>query len=367
MQAAIKKAILHLFPELSGGLHLDRYATILGIADDPGEGASSERFRPRLAVDIQVLTPDMEPDPAFPPYSAVPLPVPMGAGGEAGVFAFPRPGALVVVGFAYGRQDHPVIKQIYGMGDSLPAVKPNEMLLQPASTVLQRADASGNWIRETDADIHDNSVTRHVTAMDSTTTLANEKKSISENATAEVDGNKTVEVGGQLTVLAGARADIGTLGPMNLTAGADSSQTTGANAVETVGGNKDIAITGSRGETVGGDQATAIEGSRGETIGGDNTKEVGGNDLETITGNKNIKAANIFLQASGTISISSTKTGDVSLFAELLAALDEIKAALDILATHTHPTTVVPDQGGSVQGHSASLGGHRGTMGNITK
>ena len=53
-------------------------------------------------------------------YTAVPLPVPVGAGGEAGVFAPPRPEALVVVGFAYGRQDYPIIRQIYGMAIPCP-------------------------------------------------------------------------------------------------------------------------------------------------------------------------------------------------------------------------------------------------------
>lgn len=153
-------------------------------------------------------------------YTAVPLPVPVGAGGEAGVFAPPRPEALVVVGFAYGRQDHPIIRQIYGMGDSLPQVGLEEMLLQQGPTTFQRADAGGNWSRETDAAITDKSVSRHVEAVD-TTKLATEPKQVSEHSRLEVDGARTVEVGTQLTMLAGSRADLGTLGAMNLTAGAN--------------------------------------------------------------------------------------------------------------------------------------------------
>lgn len=366
MQKRVKEMILRLFPELSGGLHLDRYARVTAIADSSGNGASSERFRPRLAVDLQILDPDLEPDPAFPPYTAVPLPVPMGAGGEAGVFAPPRPGAIVTVGFAYGRQDHPIIKHLYPMGDSLPEVKEGEMLLQQSPTVHQRADAGGNWTRETDADIHDKSVTRHVTAMESTTDLARETKKVSENAHVEVDGSQTFEVGGQLTMLAGSRADIGTLGPMNLTAGADSSHSTGCNAVETVGGNhastvmgnRTIGVTGNRAENVGGNQQTEIGGKREITV--------GANSEEEAAGDKIIRARNILLQAQGTITLTSTKTGSVSLFAELLAALDDIKAALDILGTHTHPEVGTIVQGGSVQAHSTDLGRHRGIMGNIT-
>ena len=68
-------------------------ARVLAVADAPGQGAASERFRPRYAVDIQILTADGEPDPAFPTYTAVPLPVPTGAGQEKGFFSFPEPGA----------------------------------------------------------------------------------------------------------------------------------------------------------------------------------------------------------------------------------------------------------------------------------
>lgn len=272
MQDFLKKAILRLFPELSGGLHLDRYGRVLAIADAPSQGASSERFRPRFAADIEILTADMEPDPAFPHYTAVPLPVPLGAGGEAGVFAPPRPGALVVVGFAYGRQDHPIIRQIYGMGDSLPQVGPEEMLLQQSPTTYQRADAGGNWSRQTDAEIADKSVTRRVEAMESTAELARENRRISEHSTVEVDGTHTVEVGTVLTLLAGLRADVGSLGTLNLTAGGDSTHSTAGSAQETVGkdhaskvtGNRQIDIAGNRGLTVHGADSVTVEGE--ETI-----------------------------------------------------------------------------------------------------
>ena len=131
MREAIRRAVKGLFPELGAGLHLDRYARVLAVADAPGQGAASERFRPRYAVDIQILTADGEPDPAFPTYTAVPLPVPTGAGQEKGFFSFPEPGAQVVVGFAYGRPDHPIIRQTYPLGVSLPEVALPAMFLRP--------------------------------------------------------------------------------------------------------------------------------------------------------------------------------------------------------------------------------------------
>lgn len=94
MQDFLKKAILRLFPELSGGLHLDRYGRVLAIADAPSQGASSERFRPRFAADIEILTADMEPDPAFPHYTAVPLPVPLGQAARLAFLRRQGPGRL---------------------------------------------------------------------------------------------------------------------------------------------------------------------------------------------------------------------------------------------------------------------------------
>ena len=370
---------------------------MLDIADAPDMGAASDRFRPRLAADIEVLTPDMEPDPAFPKYTAVPLPVPMGAGGEAGIFAPPRPGALVVVGFAYGRQDHPIIRQIYGMGESLPQVGPEDMLLQQSPTVLQRADAGGNWTRETDAGITDKSVSRRVEAMDSETELARETKRISEHSTVEVDGASTLEVGTQLTMLSGKRADLGTLGEMNLTAGGDSTHSTGKNAAETVGGNhssrvkmdRDITVEGGRTETVekgqvmvigqgrnekiGADQALDVGGSSDETIGadraldvgGDNMVKVGGNHTDTAAGDRTIEAASLVFKAETYTIISND--GNINLYDELLDCLKDIRQALDVLATHDHPETGTINQGGAVAAEAASAEGHRQNMKSITK
>jgi hypothetical protein len=374
MQEFLKKAILRLFPELSGGLHLDRYGRVLAIADAPAAGAASERFRPRLAADIEILTPDMEPDPAFPQYTAVPLPVPMGAGGEAGIFAPPRPGALVVVGFAYGRQDHPVIRQIYGMGESLPQVAPGDMLLQQSPTVFQRADAGGNWSRETDAAIIDKSVSRRVEAMNSETDLAREVKRISEHSNVEIDGAGTLEVGTQLTMLAGKRADLGTLGEMNLTAAGDSTSSTGKNAVETVGGNhssrvklnRDVTIEGGRVENVAKGQVTAISQGRNETIGADQALEVGGDHTDIADGDRLIEAANIILRAGTFTIVSNGKGGSINLYGELLDCLADIRRALDVLATHDHPNTGTINQGGAVASEAASAEGHRQKMKGIT-
>lgn len=362
MQNAIKAAVLKLFPELSGGLHLDRYARVVALADQPGEGVSCERFRPRFAVDVQILTPDMEPDPAFPLYTAVPLPVPAGAGQECGAFAFPEPGALVVVGFAYGRPDHPIIRQVYPMGASLPAVAPKEFLLQQSPTVLQRADAEGNWTRRTDAAIEDDSMSRLVRAVASVRDLARELVKVSEHSTLEVGGMHTVEVGTVLSMLAGLRADLGTLGELNLTAGGDSTHSTAGNAAETVGKDQSCIVKGSRTVNVTGAQATTTGGDLSETVGGAKDEDVAGASTEEAGGDKRVTAENIFLQARDKLTCTAAQ-GGISLFGEIMAALGDIREALVILSAHTHPQAGVIDQGGAVADEAESLGGHIGNLG----
>ena len=272
MREMIKKIVMELLPELAGGLHLDRYARVLAAGDSPTEGATSERFRPRYAVDLEILGPDMEPDKSFPRYSAVPLPVSVGGGQESGTFSFPEEGALVVVGFAYGRQDHPIIRQVFPLGTSLPAVERGEVLMQQGPTSFQRVDAQGNWKRETTADIHENSLGRTVKAENYSADLGNENRSVAAHSTESVGSCKTIEAGTVLTLLAGVRADLGSLGALNITAGADSTHSTAGSAQETVGknhtskvtGNRQIDITGNRGLTVHGADTVTIEGE--ETI-----------------------------------------------------------------------------------------------------
>lgn len=279
MRNAIKALLQELLPELSGGLHLDRYARVLAAADQPGEGSTCERFRPRYAVDVEILGPDMEPDKNFPRYNAVPLPVGMGAGLESGSFSFPEPGTLCVIGFAYGRPDHPVIRQLYPLGASLPAVAPGEILLQKSGTVFQRADAGGNWTRETDAGITDVSLNRTVRALEARTEYSREERDISEHSAERVGSTKVMEAGTVLTLLAGLRADMGSLGTLNLSAGTDSTASTAGMATETVGkdhkstvkGNRNISVQGSRSLKVQGNDDNTVQGNQATSIQGKGT------------------------------------------------------------------------------------------------
>lgn len=118
-----------------------------------------------------------------------------------------------------------------------------------------------------------------------------------------------------------------------------------------------------------------ISGARTETVGADQTVDVAGNNTETAGGNKVIQAANLILQAASVTLQGGTfacvgggggGSGGPSLFAEILACLDAIKAALDVLASHTHATVGPIVEGGTVSGHAGDLGEHRNTIGGMT-
>lgn len=353
MRELIRKIVMELLPEVAGGLHLDRYARVLAVADAPAEGSTCERFRPRYAVDLEILGPDMEPDATFPKYTAVPLPIGVGGGQESGTFTFPEEGTLAVVGFAYGRQDHPIIRQIYPMGSSLPAVERGEVLMQQSPTSFQRVDPGGNWHRTTDADIHETSVGRNVKAETYAADIGTEIRSVTAHSTERVGSCKTVEAGTVLTQLAGLRADLGSLGTLNLSAGGDSTHSTAGAAQETVG--KDHT------STVKGDRKIDVAGNRGLTVQGDDAVTVQGKETIKATGKVTVESAEEILLRAPIIKIQGLLTteghdggpGRSTLYGDFIVRQggidvpdDDVTAGAVSLRRHTH-TEVEPGGGTS--------------------
>ncbi len=101
MEDAVTRIIERRFPELVGAYHLPRFALVLAVADAPADAGLCDDFRPRYAVDLEVLGPDGEADPQLPHLLGVALPV-SGGGNEMGFYAFPEEGTTVVVSFTYG-------------------------------------------------------------------------------------------------------------------------------------------------------------------------------------------------------------------------------------------------------------------------
>ncbi|EMY3450569.1 hypothetical protein AAIM95_005397, partial [Escherichia coli] len=76
------------FPELASGLHLPKLARVEAPTEAVSAGNIADPFRPRYAVNLQLLDENGNPAADTPVYNAVPLPVPM-AGSESGMFQFP--------------------------------------------------------------------------------------------------------------------------------------------------------------------------------------------------------------------------------------------------------------------------------------
>lgn len=366
MLKTIKRAVLALFPELSAGLHLDRYARVLAVADPPECGAACDRFRPRYAVDIEILTPEGERDDAFPVYEAVPLPVTGGAGMEAGLYGAPEPGALLVVGFAYGRPDCPLVRQIYPQGLSLPDLRRGQQRWQQSAAVFQDVDPGGNWRRVTDRDITDESLRRTVRAGEAVADLGRDTRRVEEHSTEDVGGVKRIEAHGALKLLSGGCANLSSADNLNLTTASDQRETIARDALKVVGKDENTTIKRNRAELVEGDEQKTIGGESTTSIGGGRSVTVGADSSEAVSGDKSLQATHIAMTAE-TFAIVS-KDGTVSFLPTLTGFMQEVRDALAKLATHTHPAgiTTPPDVQSGVAGHAGSVGDLRGDLESIS-
>jgi len=206
-----------MWPELSGGYHLDRYARVVKISDPPTVGMTCDRFRPCWAADIEILTPEGKPASDFPRFEAVPLPVPA-AGPDAGLYLWPRPGTIVTVRWIEGRPDHPVIQHVYPMGLSMPGVPDGSGLWQQRPGVHQLHDPDGNWERTTDKDIKD--VAKNIEEV-ATALRKLQAQSVDDTASGtrtESSGKKTVKVSGDHAETVGGSSTETITGPKTITA-----------------------------------------------------------------------------------------------------------------------------------------------------
>ena len=251
MEEAIKRAVERQFPELSGGYHLPRFALVQGVADAPAQSGICDNFRPRYAVDLQVLAEDGEPDPNLPILAGVPLPVPVG-GDEMGFFAFPAEGTMVVVNFAYGMPSKPFIQTILPHGLSLPKVPKGDQVWQHSETAQQRVDADGNWSRQTDGRIQDYSADREVQALDNQEHYQSHSQTVDDHSKETVGGVKTIEALGAVKLLSGGSMSVAAVDDLHQATGRDLNLVVGDKYNATVGGDMQERIEGLR-KSVAGD------------------------------------------------------------------------------------------------------------------
>jgi len=304
----VQRQVEGAFPELASGLHLPKFARVEAPSEDVSSGNIADPFRPRYAVDLQLLDADGNPAVDTPVYPAVPLPVPM-AGSESGMFQFPPPGTLVEVGFTDGRPDKPFVRQSMPQGQNLPSVKPGEQLQQQRDGVSQRVTVAGDWERQTDQTIREISMSRIITADDETRTLVARETTVQATDKTIVLGTATLLAGAVVHVSEGDYS-IGTSGNMTLSCGKDANRAVGGNLDDNITGNASISV--------------------------------GGTLTEKITGIRRSVA-----QAQQLIApVVKLGTDEINVLTLLTDTLTVVNELATLVASHTHPSTGASQQSG---------------------
>ena len=245
MEDAIRRSVERQFPELTGGYHLPRFARVIGVADAPASAGICDDFRPRYAVDLQLLDENDEPDPALPVLAGVPLPLSVG-GDEMGFLGFPEEGTRVVVCFAYGLPSKPYVQTILPHGLSLPKVPKGDQVWQHSEAAQQRVDADGNWSRQTNGRIRDKSIVREVESLTSTERHQSSTVEVDDHSTESVGGIKAIEALGALKLLSGGSASLAALDDLHLASGRDLNLVVAQKLNATIGGDMQERIQGIR-------------------------------------------------------------------------------------------------------------------------
>jgi len=303
----VQRQIESHYPELASGMHLPKFARVMNPVEAVKSGKFSDPFRPRYAVDVQLLDADGNPDKDTPVYSAVPLPVPM-AGNDSGMFQFPPEGTLVEIAFTGGRPDKPFVRQTVPEGTSLPDIQPGEQLQQQRAEVSQRVTQAGDWVRQTDQTISEISMARMVKAD------TEQRELVSRETT--IKATDKVTVLGTSTLMAGAIQQVCT---------GDYSQAV----------NNRVA-------SIGGDDETDIAGSQTVTTGKDLIEKIGLIRKSVAAVQQQIIAPVVWI-GSGTINVAQL----------MLDTLDVVKELAEQTADHTHSNTGAPTNAGAIRSTGA--------------
>nr|VFJ42982.1 MAG: hypothetical protein BECKFM1743A_GA0114220_1000339 [Candidatus Kentron sp. FM]VFJ43735.1 MAG: hypothetical protein BECKFM1743C_GA0114222_1000339 [Candidatus Kentron sp. FM]VFK05706.1 MAG: hypothetical protein BECKFM1743B_GA0114221_1000339 [Candidatus Kentron sp. FM] len=230
MDEAILALIRRNYPELTARFHLPIFARVTGITEPQKDGDLADDFRPRYAVDVEVLQEDGKPDPDFPGLLDVPLPVPMG-GPEQGIYGKPAIGTWVEIGFAYGSPNRPFVRCVLPHGLSLPALEESEHRWQQCVGRYQWITTDGSWYRVTEQTIIDDAY-----RIERWAHQLSEAFKVSETA---IEGNHTVDVGGVERRKADSGMEIQTGGQMAITALEGIQVSSGSDVTETIARRKD--------------------------------------------------------------------------------------------------------------------------------
>jgi len=224
----LRKQIAREFPELAAGYHLPVMAEVLSVPDAPPKGGINDNYRPRLAVNVVLLDNDYKSTEIF--LDAVPMAI-MGGGGERGFFALPQKGTLVELAWLNGLPERPFVRSVLGDRQALPWIDEHTMAWQQDESVKQTVDNSGNWARETHADIKDKSHTHTIEAHKKIEILGEEIKRVLQHSVEDVDGKKQIEASA-IHLLSTTVVNILALGSVNQVAGEHATRSAGKNIID---------------------------------------------------------------------------------------------------------------------------------------
>ena len=215
MNPNLRKQIVREFPELAAGYHLPMMAEVVAVSDSPKRGGIHDNYRPRLAVDVVMITTDYKQTDIK--LDAVPVSQ-MGGGDERGFFAMPMAGTIVELAWLNGSPERPFVRSVIGDRQALPIMDADTMCWQQSEDVKQSVDASGNLQRLTDQIITDQTYHYEQLAALVIKSIGNELKRITENSIEDIDGLKQIEAT-VVNILSSVTTNLVSLGSINQQAG----------------------------------------------------------------------------------------------------------------------------------------------------
>jgi hypothetical protein len=287
-----KREIADLFPEVAAGYHLPIFGRVEAVRDCAKAGQAADPYRPRYALDVQVLNEEMEPDELIPVYRSVPMPVTM-SGHESGLLAYPLEGTIVEIAFAYGRSDRPMIRSVYGRDYSLPTISPGEQLQQQREEVSRRVDAAGNVTDKTDQATHQQS---HRNLDESYAYELNTNKhqiNVGEHSQESIVGKKLIEAMGAIELLAGDNLELGSLGNMHVATAGELIEVIGQLRNTVVALDDKLKVYGNRIGIIEKDDDLEVKGNKTQKVGKGYGLSVGGSQAIAIEQSRVITAKNI--------------------------------------------------------------------------
>ena len=308
-KSATRRQIEKEFPELADGYHLSKMAKVVAISDETNLGDISTPFRPKYAVNVQLLDENGK-ESKTPVYKAVPLPV-TNIGSEGGSYHYPEEGTEVEIGFINGKPDQPIIRNIYPNNKTMPNIKKDEHLLQQRAEVFTKIDNVGNITRESDQTVTDNARDYCLNSDSSTEKTTTKTTTVNANYAINVYSNYQLSAN---TIMNVSLKDY-TVG-------------TNSNFVKFVGQNYSL--------TINGNQTISVRNKIDITA--NEIKEQIKTIRQSVAGVKQeIIAPQVWI-GSGQINVSQL----------MLDTLELIERLADLTAQHTHPNTSTPTNAGAI-------------------